>query len=115
MAAPDVSAFTADTEGEGQIDAPPHSFLSPALAQSQCRQVPGKQHSRGRMTIPHAPFQLLKRIRRLHDGGGEPGLRLFPRGAEHGANCIGERSEPACRLSEESDFGGGRGSMPPSS
>jgi hypothetical protein len=45
MAAPDVSALTADTEGGGRIDAPP-SFLLPAAAQSQCRQVPGKQHSR---------------------------------------------------------------------
>jgi len=66
------------------------------------------------MANPHAPlFQLLECFRRLHDGGGEPGLRLFPRGAEHGANCIGERSEPACRLSEESGFGRGRGSIPP--
>jgi len=46
MAAPDVSAFSADTEGEGRIDARPCSFLWPAAAQSQCRQVPGKQHSR---------------------------------------------------------------------
>jgi hypothetical protein len=46
MAAPDVSAIAADTEGIGWRYPSPRTFLLPAPAYPQCRQVPGKQHTR---------------------------------------------------------------------
>ena len=118
MAALDVSANGADTEGTGWRNASPCSFLLPASAHPQCRQVPGKQHSRPLFpgewrSCTRAPILITEAIRRLLDGEGKPALRPFRRGPAERLELHRRAERTGVLASDETGFGRGRGSMPP--